>query len=175
MPSGSSVESIKCPRQELNLAFDLRRVACESGTLRGQISLSPAPRRGIEPRLAVSRTAVLIRHTRKAFSSEPVSRPGVEPGLRPSEGRVRSTTPSGHPRADDWIRASISRFTRPVPFSIERRRHFSSKHERAESNPVGRFGRPLAHQEHTRVKAPGHWRRGAELTSFPVPRSSRLR
>ena len=25
------------PRQELNLAFDLRRVACESGTLRGQI------------------------------------------------------------------------------------------------------------------------------------------
>jgi hypothetical protein len=24
------------PRQELNLVFDLRRVACESGTLRGQ-------------------------------------------------------------------------------------------------------------------------------------------
>jgi hypothetical protein len=26
----------KCPRQELDLVFDLRRVACESGTLRGQ-------------------------------------------------------------------------------------------------------------------------------------------
>jgi hypothetical protein len=26
----------QCPRQESNLVFDLRRVACDSGTLRGQ-------------------------------------------------------------------------------------------------------------------------------------------
>ena len=87
---------IKCPRQESNLDLDLRRVACESATLRGQATehrprawpesgstelaevravvanntvIHPAPRRGIEPRLAVSRTAVLVRHTRKALRS----------------------------------------------------------------------------------------------------------
>ena len=41
----------KCPRQESNLVFDLRRVACESGTPRGQCQV---PRRGVEPRLQTS-------------------------------------------------------------------------------------------------------------------------
>ena len=39
---------VKCPRQESNLVLDLRRVACESGTLRGQccshVSTSPRSR-----------------------------------------------------------------------------------------------------------------------------------
>ena len=38
---------VKCPRQESNLVFDLRRVACESGTPRGQCfyaSTSPRSR-----------------------------------------------------------------------------------------------------------------------------------
>ena len=69
-----------------------------------------AARRGVEPRLAVSKTAVRIRHTRR-LRDESVSRPGIEPGLRPSEGRVQSATPSGH------------------------------KHEREESNPVEQFWR----------------------------------
>jgi hypothetical protein len=34
----------KCPRQELNLVFDLRRVACESGTLRGRTAAEIAAR-----------------------------------------------------------------------------------------------------------------------------------
>ena len=44
-------------------------------------------------------------------------------------------------RADDWIRTSMDRFTKPAPFFVEPRRH---KHEREESNLVGRLWRPLA-------------------------------
>ncbi len=54
----------RCPRQESNLALDLRTVACSSNTLQGrELSSMPSP--------------------------------GVEPGPRPSEGRVRSVTPRG--------------------------------------------------------------------------------
>ena len=53
---------------------------------------------------------------------------------------MRSATPSGQQcRADDWIRTSISRFTRPAPFYVEPRRQFL-QHEREESNPVDGFG-----------------------------------
>jgi hypothetical protein len=45
------------------------------------------------------------------------SRPGLEPGPGPSEGPMRSTTPSGHRRADDWIRTSMIPLTRRAPFS----------------------------------------------------------
>lgn len=38
-PPGHQVPaSVKCPRQELNLIYELRGLACESGTLQGQIS-----------------------------------------------------------------------------------------------------------------------------------------
>jgi hypothetical protein len=50
------------------------------------------PRRGVEPRLADSKSAVLVRHTRKAQ----VARPGIEPGPRASEALVRSGTLTGH-------------------------------------------------------------------------------
>ena len=56
-----------------------------------------------------------------------------------------SVTPSGQ-RADDWIRTSMIRFTRPAPYSVEPRRH---KQECKESNPARRFWRPLASQKHT--------------------------
>ena len=155
LPSGSSVKSFKCPRQESNLVFDLRRVACESGTLRGQYCQS-VPRRGIEPRLAVSKTAVLSGTLAGRFSQS-VSRPGLEPGPGPSEGPMRSATPSGqciiNARADDWIRTSIDRFTRPAPFSVEPRRQ-SSTSARSRT-PSGGFGGRLLSQEHTRVMAPG--------------------
>src|SRR4051812_34320554 len=49
------------------------------------------PRRGIEPRLADSKSAVLIHHTRKAQ----VARSGIEPDLRASETLVRSGTHTG--------------------------------------------------------------------------------
>ncbi len=75
-----------CPRQELNLVLDLRRVVCESVTLRGRDG-KRIPRPGIEPGLAASKTAVRPIHSRGAVG--PVPSPGVEPGPRPSEGRVR--------------------------------------------------------------------------------------
>ena len=54
-------------------------------------------------------------------------------------------------RADDWIRTSIIRpskstLSRPAPYSVEPRRQ---KQECKESNPAGRFWRPLASQKHT--------------------------
>ncbi len=79
----------ECPRQELNLVHDLRRVVCGSVTLRGrdQDNGRSIPRPGIEPGLAASKTAVRPTHSQGA--ANPVPSPGVEPGLRPSEGRVR--------------------------------------------------------------------------------------
>ncbi len=65
-----------------------------------------------------------------------------------------SVTPSGrfHPRADDWIRTRINRFTRAEPFSVEPRRLV--KHEREESghrpigwSPSASFGGWLLSQE----------------------------
>jgi hypothetical protein len=76
----------KCPRQELNLVHDLRRVVCESVTLRG-LDTDRIPRPGIEPGLAASKTAVRPSHSRGTVGRVPS--PGVEPGPRPSEGRMR--------------------------------------------------------------------------------------
>jgi hypothetical protein len=47
LPSGSSV---KRPRQESNLVFEFRRLACDPAHSK---DMDQAPRRGIEPRLAV--------------------------------------------------------------------------------------------------------------------------
>ncbi len=51
-----------------------------------------------------------------------------------------SVTPSGQ-RADDWVRTSMIRFTRPAPFCF---RATSAKHECEESNPVRQFWRLAA-------------------------------
>ncbi len=98
-------------------SLDLRRVACESTTLQGQILSVPC--RGVEPRPTVSKTVMLsitpARHTCYAttgpgievakFTPRPVSRvarSGIEPGtdrrLVPaaSEAAVRSTTLTSH-------------------------------------------------------------------------------
>ena len=98
----------QCRCQGSNLIFELRGLACESGTL--QRHSCSAPRRGIEPRLADSKSAVLVHHTCRAS----VSRPGLEPGSGPSESPMLSTAPSGHARADDWICTSMIRFTGPA-------------------------------------------------------------
>ncbi len=63
---------------------------------------------------------------------------------------MRSVTPSRY-GADDWIRTSINRFTKPVPsYSAT-----SAKHERKDSNPVRQFWRlttlPGAHSYRKRV------------------------
>ena len=56
-PSGSSV-FCKRPRQESNLIYDLRTVACcPAHSKDGKIE--QVPRQGVEPRLTVSKTVVL--------------------------------------------------------------------------------------------------------------------
>jgi hypothetical protein len=64
----------ECPRQESNLAFDLRKVACLRHT----------------PRTKYQQTSV--------------PPPGVEPGLRPSESRVPSVTLQGQDRTSRGAR-----------------------------------------------------------------------
>ncbi len=109
-PSGSSVN--KHPRQESDLVLDLRGVACESGTPRGHCTRSiSVPRRAIEPRLADSKSAVPIRHTRKAQ----VARPGIEPGLAASEAGVRSGTLTGHSQPDPDLESNQDLNFRTVP------------------------------------------------------------
>lgn len=67
-----------------------------------------APRRGIEPRPAVSRTA--MRSGTPAGQRDQVARPGIEPGLTASEAGVRSGTLTGRSasiptRSRTWTRA----------------------------------------------------------------------
>ena len=79
---------VQCPRQESNLVFDLRRVACKSATLRGRFPFSAPPRNRTSS--CSFEDCRAVRHTRRAS----VSRPGLEPGSGPSEGPMRSLTPS---------------------------------------------------------------------------------
>ena len=55
---------IKCSRQESNLVFDLRKVACESSTLRERLIQYPAEESNLARRL---RKPSCILHTRRAF------------------------------------------------------------------------------------------------------------
>ena len=77
-----------------------------------------------------------------------------------------SITPPG-PRADDWIRTSMNRFTRAEPFSVEPRRQ-SSTSARSRT-PSASFGGWLLSQEHTRVVVVKHSRRlepGATIVNY---------
>ena len=106
LPGRPAPASLKYPRQELNLAHDLRRIA-------------------------------FVRHTPGTISIPTWNRTRIE-ALGPPHVVCYTI---GTPRADDWIRTSIVRLTRAVPFSVEPRRQ---EQERKESNLVGRFWRPLA-------------------------------
>jgi hypothetical protein len=58
-PSGSSIIGKACPRQESNLALDLRRVACAPSHPEDVSECSHTiPRPGVEPGLAASKAAV---------------------------------------------------------------------------------------------------------------------
>jgi len=86
-PLGIDVEykQLKYPRRELNPVFDLRRVACASGTLRGQKSTSAPPRNRTSS--GSFEDCHAIRHTRRAIAAE---YPDLEsePGPEPSEGSM---------------------------------------------------------------------------------------
>ena len=146
---------LKCRRQESNLIFELRGLACESGTLRRLSCWFSTPPRN---RTSSGRFEVChaVHHTRRALSISQypdldlnqgldlrrvqcyplhhrdmcTSRFSVPTWIRTRTktlGRscaVRYTIGTSLPsRADDWIRISINRFTRPAPFSVEPRRH----------------------------------------------------
>ncbi len=131
-----------------------------------------AAHRGIEPRLAESKSAVrsgtlagrvvsspsrnrtwsnsfgschAIQHTHEPFFSTPTWN---RTRTRTLGGFDAFVTPSGQ-RADDWICTSMIRFTRPAPFYVEPRRQFLEQ-RCEESNPVRQFWRlsalPGAHR-----------------------------
>ena len=87
-----------------------------------------------------------------------VSRPGVEPGPGPSEGPVRSATPSGHHQSRRLD--SHQHRTGLQDRRLSQSSHVG-KHEREESNPVRQFWRlpalPGAHS----CKSPRRMRPGA--------------
>ena len=155
VPSGSSVRlhQVSSPGIEPGLRPSQSRVRIRHTPRTYICCHRSAPCRGIEPRLAVSKTAVLVRHTRKAISIA-VSRPGIEPGPATFGGCRCDPLHHRdiHARADDWIRTSINRFTRPAPFSVEPRRHISISTSARSRTPSGSFGGWLLSQEHTRVK-----------------------
>ena len=63
---------------------------------------------------------------------------------------MQSATPSGQ-KADDWIRTSMSRFTKPAPdYSATS----ATKHERKDLNPVRQFWRLSALPGAHSCKAP---------------------
>ena len=138
-PPSSGEQNNKCPRQELNLVLDLRRVVCESGTPQGRFfSASPRSR---TPSCSFERCRA-IWHTRKAtcFSQYPDLDSNQGPDLR----RVRCN-PLHH--RDSMYQEPTTGFAPVLACLQDRRLSMSShvgKHECEESNPVGRFWRPLA-------------------------------
>ena len=78
------------------------------------------PRRGIEPRLAVSKTAVLSGTLAGLRSPSRQQNPDLESNQDLDLRRVQCV-PLHHrdgfsKRADGWIRTSMRRFTGPLPF-----------------------------------------------------------
>ena len=184
----------KCPRQESNLVFDLRRVACESGTLRGQclrfkylaeesnlvlqIRSLPCSSITLASASSPSRNRTwsnsfgscrAIRHTHGPNVS--VSRPGIEPGLELSESPVRSVTLSRY-GADGWIRTSIEPVYKTGAFLIRATSASTSARIRT---PSASFGGWLLSQEHTRVKRPRPCDRERSSFTSAIPRSSTRR
>ena len=136
----------QCPCQESNLVLDLRGVACESGTLQGQLvetHLAEESNLVLQIRSLPCSSVTLARHSSpsrnrtwsKSFGSSravrhthgPLRRPNLESN-QDQDLRSVLCCPLHHRdlRADDWIRTSIDRFTKPAPFSVEPRRHSST-------------------------------------------------
>ena len=145
VPSGSSVTNHQCPRQELNLALDLRRVACDPPHSEDvQSNQRTSPR---------NRTSSCSFEGGRAHPAHPqgifvaISRPGLEPGPGPSEGPMQSATPSGFKTAKS--RRPDSRRHQPVYKTgafLYRATSAASlfQHEREESNPVRQLWRLTA-------------------------------
>jgi hypothetical protein len=86
-------ESVSSSGIEPDLRPSQSRV--RAGTLRGQ-QHSQWTYRDSNPDCTVRRTGILPLEHRPIL--QPVPRPGVEPGQRPSDGRLMSVSPPGHKR-----------------------------------------------------------------------------
>jgi hypothetical protein len=130
------------PCQELNLVYDLRRVACIHHTSRTNI-------------FSIARWTV----DDKSFVIAPQKYPTEESNLARLLRRqscilhTRRANSGRSNRADDWIRTSMIPLTRRTPFSIEPRRHLSavstSVRIRTPSSSFG--GCPLSQEHHSCV------------------------
>ena len=87
VPSGSSAKS--CSVLASNRAWSSTFAGSRANPPHSEDVSSSSPRRGIEPRPAVSRTAM------RSGTRDQVARPGIEPGLTASEAGVRSGTLTG--------------------------------------------------------------------------------
>ena len=147
---GALVAGGPCPRQESNLVFDLRKVACASATLRGREKQAccRVPHPGIEPGPTASKAAVRPPHSRGNDQS-----PCQESNLvfdcrgaravRHTPGRSRSRRP-GSNRHEPAYKAGAS------PFS-----HVGGSRGARIRTLCAGFGGPLLSQEHAPVKGPG--------------------
>jgi hypothetical protein len=152
----------KCPRQDSNLVLDLRRVACDPPHSEDVAHLSceyPAEDSNLVWQL---RTLPCVHHTRRASFAR-MSRPGFEPGPGPSEGPMRSVTPSrpislahhllvinqgrrldSHQHHPVYPCHSVYKTGGAFLFRTTSAVNDPCEHEREESNPVKRFWRPPA-------------------------------
>jgi hypothetical protein len=116
----SFASPIKCPRQESNLVFDLRRVACIRHTPRTIITSTPPRNRTSSCSFERCRA---LRHTRKALCYRNIPTwTRTRAWTFGESDAIRYTIGIQFIRADDWICTSISRFTEPEPFYVEPRR-----------------------------------------------------
>jgi hypothetical protein len=124
-PSGPSViADWECPRQELNLVYDLRKVVCGSGTLRGRkgthvirVGRKRAEAQGFEPCRAALDTACSPRSTPLSTgrAGDQGVRGDLNPPPSPSQGGVLPITPRtpSRSRSTKWSRVDSNHRSPP--------------------------------------------------------------
>ena len=143
-----------CPRQESNLVFGLRKVVCESGTLRGQSNRSEQdrrepPTRESNPALRL-RTPPCVRHTRGETAECPRQESNLVFDLR--KVACRPSHAEGGVEADGRTRTGMNPLTRRGPH----RSATSAASRGARSRTLSAsFGGSLLSQEHTPEDRPG--------------------
>jgi hypothetical protein len=138
VPSGSSVKLFKRPRQELNLVFELRRLACEIRHTPRTKNQHPAEESNLVRQF---RGLPCFHHTRRASSV-------------PTWTRTRTTSFGGSDAFRYTIRTSFHTKSRRLDLHQHQPvyktgaslfGHVGNQQDREESNPVKRLWRPPAH------------------------------
>jgi hypothetical protein len=127
-------------------SHELRKLACESVTLRGQVLVSSTPPGSRTPSCSSEDCRASI-----TLAGQTVSRPGLEPGPRPSEGRmqflytIRTSCFSQSRRLPCLSVANAGHQHQPVyKTGASLFGHIGNQQDREESNPVKRLWRPPA-------------------------------